>query len=72
MRKVILERTSAGKVMDIVHELREQGCVQGTDFDFAYQPEENDNFSFEPVKSRHTTFTFYTEKWATWFTLKYL
>ena len=41
MRKVILERTSAGKVMDIVHELREQGCVQGTDFDFAYQPEEH-------------------------------
>jgi hypothetical protein len=70
--KVILEHKGAGEVMEIVKELRNQGCMQGVDFDFAYQPEEWDGFRMEPVKARHTTFTFYTNKWATWFTLKYL
>ncbi len=72
IKKIILEHTNVNDIMDIVRELRESGCAQGVDFDFAYQPEEWDGFRMEPVKARHTTFTFYTNKWATWFTLKYL
>ena len=72
VKKIIIEHKPVNDIMDIVHSLRESGCVQGKDFDFAYQPEEYDHFRMEPVKSKHTTFTFYTDKWATWFTLKYL
>jgi hypothetical protein len=72
IKNIILEHTNINDIMDIVRELRASGCAQGVDFDFAYQPEEWDGFRMEPVKARHTTFTFYTNKWATWFTLKYL
>jgi len=72
IKNIILEHTNINDIMDIVRELRASGCTQGVDFDFAYQPEEWDGFRMEPVKSKHTTFIFYTDKWATWFTLKYL
>lgn len=56
--------------MGIVQELRNGGLTQGQDFDFAYQPEEYDDFT-GVVKERLTVFSFYTEKYATLFTLKY-
>lgn len=57
--------------MDIVHDLRKLGLVQGTDFDFAYAHAKYNNDGWEAVEPRTTVFTFYTKKWATWFTLKY-
>lgn len=66
----ILDR-KPDEVMSIVRELRSQGLVQGQDFDFAYRPAEYDNFSGDAVHNRHTVFTFYSEKYATLFALKY-
>ena len=62
---------NANDVMQIVREMREQGLVQGKDFDFAYNKPTFDNSSYEAVERRHTVFTFYDSKWATWFLLKW-
>ena len=62
---------NSNEVLDIVRELRQQGLVQGTDFDFEYHKPTWDNFSYEPVTNRHTIFTFHSEKYATLFALKY-
>jgi hypothetical protein len=57
--------------MEIVRDLRTSGCVQGKDFDFAYNQASYNNDSWEAVTPRHTEFRFYTDKWATWFALKF-
>ena len=57
------------EIMDMVKDLRTQGLVQGKDFDFEYRPETWDNFS--RVHEKYTVFTFYDERWGTWFTLKW-
>lgn len=59
------------QVMDIVRELRAQGLVQGKDFDFAYHQARYDENSYDAVENKHAIFKFYTEKYATLFTLKY-
>jgi len=46
------------------------GCEQGIDFDFSYTPEKFETFGTDNYH-RFTTFTFYNEKYATWFNLKY-
>jgi len=69
---VIVKGLAVPDVMDIVRELRDQGLVQGRDFDFAYNlPDWGDGFSMLPFKEKFTLFTFYTEKYATLFALKY-
>ncbi len=62
---------NASQVIAIVHEIRDQGYVQGQDFDFAYSPERYDNFSHEPVMRSHAVFTFYEDSLASWFAIKY-
>ena len=57
--------------MDIVRELRAQGLVQGKDFDFKYIPTTYDDTGFQVLDNRHMMFTFYNEKYATLFALKY-
>lgn len=71
MKTVSVENVNANDTMNIVNDLRNQGYVQGVDFDFAYRPEIHDNFSMEPLQTRHAEFTFYVEKYATLFALKY-
>ena len=71
MIKVVINDKQPDEVMSIVRELRAQGLVQGQDFDFAYRPAEFDNFSGDAVHNRHTVFTFYQDKYATLFALKY-
>jgi hypothetical protein len=71
MIKVIVKDKTANDVLDIVRELRAQGLVQGTDFDFAYNKTQYDNFSYEPAVKQHTVFSFHTEKYATLFALRY-
>ena len=66
---VTIAFTDAGKTMDIVRDLRAQGLVQGTDFDFAFHQSKWDEMIGEIPK--HTIFTFYKDKNATWFILKY-
>lgn len=62
---------NASHVIAIVHEIRDQGYIQGQDFDFAYSPERYDNFSHEPVVRSHAVFTFYEDSLASWFAIKY-
>ena len=57
------------EVMDIVRTLREGGLVQGIDFDFAYHQSMWDEMLGEIPK--HTIFTFYEDRNATLFVLKY-
>ena len=70
MINVKLPKINPSKAMDIVRELRESGLVQGKDFDFAYHQSRWDEMIGEiPAE---TTFHFYTEKYATFFALKYV
>ena len=68
---VVVYDKAVPEIMDIVKELRTQGYEQGKDFDFAYHQAEWDTFGHENPKRRHTVFTFYTEKYATLFAIKY-
>jgi hypothetical protein len=58
-------------IMNIVRSLRSQGLVQGVDFDFAYRQQTFDPINGHSITDRHTVFTFYTEKYATLFALKW-
>ena len=71
MIDVIVMDKSPNEVMDIVKELRAQGYAQGIDFDFAYNKPTWDTFGHEEPTRRYTVFTFYKEKYATLFALKY-
>ena len=71
MVKVNVLHKSPTEVMDLVKDLRLQGLVQGQDFDFAYYQARWDNYSPDGFIPKHTIFTFYTEKHATLFALKY-
>jgi len=71
MITVIVKDRDPNDVLEIVRELRAQGLVQGTDFDFAYNKAQYDNFGYEPAVERHTVFSFHTEKYATLFALRY-
>lgn len=69
MGRVVLPNKNANEVMDIVREMRAQGMVQGIDFDFRYCPARWDEMIGDVPAE--TVFTFYKEKWTTWFTLKW-
>ncbi len=71
MQEVIIKKKSANEILEMVKDLRQQGLVQGQDFDFKYQPSVWDNFSGDAVHNQHTVFYFYTEKYATFFQLKW-
>jgi hypothetical protein len=68
--EVIIHNKYATKIVDIVHELRDQGFVQGDDFEFAYYKAEYDGFNGESY-NRHTIFRFKEPSVATWFSVKY-
>ena len=69
MKTVSVHDIDTNQVMDIVRELRQQGMVQGQDFDFAYHQRKWDEIVGEIPK--HTDFVFYNDQLATWFQLKY-
>jgi hypothetical protein len=70
--EIILEGKTASEVINLVHSLREQGLVQGKDFDFKYQQRRWSYILDEPDIPEHAVFTFYgNNKWATWFKLKW-
>jgi hypothetical protein len=66
---VKLKDVDPNRVMDIVRELRQQGLVQSKDFDFAYYQGRWDEMIGEIPTS--AVFSFYTEKYATMFAIKY-
>ena len=68
---VIIKHLSPNATIDIIRDIREQGLVQGKDFDFSYHQSTWDNTTYEAVTPEHTVFKFHNDKWATWFSLKY-
>jgi len=70
MINITVHDKSAGDVLDMVRELRAQGLTQGKDFDFAYNQSRWDEMIGEVPKS--AIFSFYTEKYATMFAIKYI
>lgn len=62
---------TASETSEIVKYLKSIGLVIHEDFDYAYVPPKWDNFSYEGVERKHTRFTFYDDKHATLFCLKY-
>lgn len=72
MIEVVIHKKYATKIIDIVHELRDTGFVQGDDFEFAYHKAEYDWFSkSDDHYDRHTVFRFKDPSVASWFSLKY-
>lgn len=70
MKEIILEGRDANQILEIVRSLRNSGCVQGVDFDFSYGQKRWDEMVGDlPGQTR---FKFYTDKWATWFSLRWL
>lgn len=66
--------TRIDTILGIVRELRHAGLVQGQDFDFSYSPERLDyNLASvgEVLARRKTVFSFYDERLASWFGIKY-
>ncbi len=63
---VIIKHLKPNDIMDIVRDLRHRGI----NFDFAYTPEKMELWGSNNY-FRFTTFTFYDEKYATWFALRY-
>ena len=69
MIKITIRDKDPTEIMEIVRNLRTQGLVQGINFDFAYNQSKWDDMIGEIPK--HTIFTFYQDKDATLFALKY-
>lgn len=57
--------------MEIGHELRNMGYVQGVDFDYAFYQAKYDNFSHDPIVKQHARFTFYNDSNASYFALRW-
>lgn len=71
MIQIKLKNKNPTEVVEIVHEMKKEGLVIGKDFDFSYQPPYYNNDGWSPIIQKQTVFTFYNEKIATWFTLKW-
>ena len=67
---IVIERRGPNEILEIVKELRASGLAQGVHFDFAFVQSRWNAMTGEIPK--HTTFTFYEEKYSTLFALKYL
>jgi hypothetical protein len=68
--RIVIEHRSANEILEIVKELKAGGLAQGVHFDFAFVQSHWDSMTGEIPK--HTTFTFYEEKYSTLFALKYI
>jgi hypothetical protein len=70
MIRVSVQCDDAHEGMELVRELRSAGLIQGQDFDFQYCPYNYDNFTGKNVY-RHMVFSFHTEKYGTFYALKW-
>ena len=69
--EVIVYDRNPMEITEIVRDLKQQGYQLNIDFDYAYHPPKWDTFGHEAPTRRFTVFTFYAEKYATLFALKY-
>ena len=61
----------ANFIMEKVRELRSMGLVQGIDFDFSFIPYSY-HYGCDKEIKKHAVFTFYAEKYATFYALKWI
>lgn len=66
----IIDKTP-DEILSLVKQLRQQGLVQGKDFDFSYHQAKYNNDGWSAVENRHAKFVFSDEKFATLFTLRF-
>ena len=71
MIEVVITRQGANDIINIVYDLRDQGFVQGIDFEFAYYGAKVDDWSGDEAYNKYTVFRFANESVASWFRLKY-
>lgn len=71
MIKVKIVNHDPNEIMEIVRDLRARQMIQGTDFDFAYNKTSWDPVTGHHIEGPYTIFTFYKDKLATLFILKY-
>jgi len=64
--KTVTLYIDASRTIEIVRDLRQQGLMQGKDFDFKFVSSAENT-----IEKGHAIFTFYNEKYATFFALKY-
>ena len=67
--EIIIHHRDAIEILGIVGKLRADGWVQGQDFDFYFYQKHWDPMTGD--MKGFTRFTFYTEKYASLFALKY-
>lgn len=67
--EIIIHNRDANEILGIVSKLKADGWVQGRDFDFYFHQSHWDGMVGRIPTS--TKFTFYTEKYASIFALKY-
>ena len=73
MKQVTINHAGSNEIMNILNEMRTAGMIQGKDFDFAFYAATYNNDVQGIVKHpRHTIFTFYDDKWATFFMLRWI
>lgn len=69
---VKLSGLDVNRTIEIVHELRSQGLVQGQDFDFKFGQGSYDSYDYGGGwREGITEFTFYDERYATMFKLRW-
>lgn len=68
---IFLKGLTASESIDVVKELRALGLVQGKDFEFRYQPKEEDGFTYNETAERGCEFYFNEGKWRSYMALKY-
>lgn len=71
MIKVTIHSKDPSEILEIVREMKEHGYLQGKHFDFNYHPPRYNNDGWAPVTPKYTVFTFYEDKLATFFSLKW-
>lgn len=71
MKEITLNDIKVPVLLDIVGELRDQGWKMGQDFDWTYHPAPYRTYNDPPIPAPKAVFAFYTEKYATFFVLKY-
>lgn len=71
IHSVFINEIKPDEVMTIVRELRGKGLIQGTDFDFKYNPKQYDSNGFDLLSSNNAELYFRDGKWATFFRMKY-
>lgn len=70
MTEVKISDWSPTKIIDTVSDMRKNGFIQHVDFDFEYHPPVYNPFTGNTI-DKFVIFRFYTDKLASWFTLRW-